>query len=152
MSIETSMKVVDKATGATIFTVDETGIRDSSSRVFQPSEFIFDRIAPTPLAAYIWACLEGVWQIQAVRADMSVTGGASCTVTVLVCPPGTAPGSGTAQLTAPIDIEETAPFSVSGTLIASPTPIFPGMIVSRLIAGTVGSVEGSLTIQLKRIN
>ena len=152
MSRETSIQVVDKYTGATILTVDETGMKDSQSRVFQSSEFIFDRIFATPLAAYMWTCLEGVWRVQAVNANMSVTGGAGCTVTVLVCPNGTAPGSGTAQLTAPMDIEETAPFSVNGTLIAAPTAIFPGMSVARLIAGTVGSVEGLLTVQLKRIN
>lgn len=151
MSIETSIKVVDKFTGATVFTVDETGIKDSQDRVFQSSEFIFDRIFATPLAAYMWTCLEGVWRVQAVNANISVTGGAGCTVTVLVCPSGTAPGSGTAQLTAPIDIEETAPISINGVLIAAPTLITPGMSVSRLIAGTVGSVEGLLTVQLRRV-
>ena len=153
MPVYTNLRVVNKNTGAVVFDVDENGVRDGSTvqRVFQPSEFIFDRIFATPLAAYMWTCLEGVWQVAAVNANMSVTGGANTTITVLVCPNGTAPGSGTAQLTAAMDIEETAPFSVNGTLIASPTQIFPGMSVSRLIAGTVASVEGLLTVQLKRI-
>jgi hypothetical protein len=151
MAVYTTLRVVNKNTGVTVFDVDENGVRDGTNRVFQASEFIFDRLFATPLAAYMWTCLEGVWQVAAVNANVSVTGGAGTTVQVLVCASGVAPGSGTAQLTTALDIEETAPFAVNGVLIASPTQIFPGMSVSRLIAGTVASVEGLLTVQLKRV-
>jgi hypothetical protein len=152
MAVYTNIKVVDKNTGATLLTVDEGGFKDGTNRVFQASEFLFDRIFATPLAAYMWRCLEGVWQVAAVGADCSVTGGANTTLDVMVCSAGVAPGSGTTQLTGVIDIEETAPFQRNGTLIASPTMIFPGMLVSRVYAGTVASVEGVLTVQIKRVS
>lgn len=151
MSIERSIKVVGP-TGLTTFQVDDTGVRDSQNRMYQASEFLFDRIFATPLAAYMWRCLEGVWQVSAVGADCSVTGGANTTLDVLVCSAAQAPGSGTTQLTGVIDIEETAPFQRNGTLIASPTMIFPGMLVARVYAGTVASVEGVLTVQIRRVN
>ena len=149
MPIFSNLKVVNTA-GATVFEVDDSGVKDGSAREFQSSEFLFDRLFATPLAAYMWTCLEGVWQVAAVNAKVSVTGGASCTVDVLVSPGVVAP-AGTTQLTAAMDIEATAPFSVNGTLIASPTLIFPGDSVSRVIAGTPGSLEGLLTVQLKRV-
>jgi hypothetical protein len=153
MSIVSNIKVVDKS-GNTVINVDENGFRDGStiSRVYSPFEFLFDRIFATPLAAYMWRCFEGVWQVTNVGADCSVTGGASTTADVLVCAPAVAPGSGTSQLTAVIDIEETAPFQRTGTLIASPTLIHPGMLVARVYAGTVASVEGILTVQIRRIS
>jgi len=152
MAIYTNLKVVDKNTGNTILNIDEGGFKDSGDRVYSPFEFLFDRLFATPLAAYMWRCIEGVWRVAGVGADCSVTGGAACTVDVLVCSAAVAPGSGTTQLTAAIDIEETAPFQRNGTLIAAPTNIFPGMLVARVIAGTPGSLEGVLTVQLKRIS
>ena len=149
MPVESNSKVGDRS-GNTVFLADETGVKDGSNRMFQASEFIFDRIAPTPLAAYMWTCLEGVWQVTAVNCKFSVTGGAGTTVDVLVSPGVVAP-AGTTQLTAPVVGVGTAPFSNNGVLIASPTLIFPGDSVSRVFAGTVGSVEGLLTIQLKRV-
>lgn len=150
MPIETNLKIVHSVSGAILFQVDDNGVMDGSSRVFQASEFIFDRLFATPLASYIWTCLEGIWQVQAVNAKVSVTGGTSCTVDLLVSPGVVAP-AGTTQLTAVIDIEETAPFSRNGVLIASPTRIQPGDSLSRVIAGTPGALEGLLTVQLKRV-
>ena len=150
MTVLSNLKVVHSVTGSTLFQVDDTGVRDSSSRL--ATKTLEDRLFATPLAAYMWRCTEGVWQIQAVAADCSVTGGTSCTCDVLVCASAVAPGSGTTQLTGAMDIEATAPFAVSGVLIASPTQIFPGMLVARVIAGTPGSLEGILTVSLKRIN
>jgi hypothetical protein len=153
MSVLSNLKVVDKS-GNTVLTIDENGFKDGATipRVYSPFEFLFDRIFATPLAAYMWRCFEGVWQVAAVGADCSVTGGASTTLDVLVCAAAVAPGSGTSQLTAAIDIEETAPFQRNGTLIASPTLIFPGMLVARVYAGTVASVEGILTVQIRRVS
>jgi len=138
-------------TGQVLFNVDDTGAKDGTGRVFQASKFISDRLFATPLASYIWTCLEGVWQVQAASAMVSVTGGASTTCSVLVCTAAEAPGSGVAQLTGAMDIEATAPFLVNGVLIASPTLILPGMSVARVIAGTPASLEGALTVQLKRV-
>lgn len=149
MPIYSNLRVVDRV-GNTIFQVDENGVKDGSNSTMQAAEFIFDRIAPTPLAAYMWTCLQGVWQVIAVNAKCSVTGGAGCTIDVLVSPGVVAP-AGTTQLTAPIALTATAPFSINGVVIATPTTINPGDSISRVIAGTVGSVEGLLTVQLKRI-
>lgn len=149
MAILSSLKVVDKS-GNTVFLVDDTGVRDGTNRLDTRS--LETRLFATPLAAYMWRCTEGVWQVQSAVADCSVTGGASCTVDVLVCAAAIAPGSGTTQLTGAMDIEATAPFAVNGVVIASPTQIFPGMLVARVIAGTPGSLEGILTVHIKRIN
>ena len=149
MSVLSNIKVVNTA-GVTVFQIDDNGVMDGTGRGILFSEFIVDRLFATPLAAYMWTCLEGVWQVQAVNAKVSVTGGTSCTVDLLVSAGAVAP-AGTTQLTAPIDIEETAPFSRNGVLIASPTRIFPGDSISRVIAGTPGSLEGLITVQLKRV-
>lgn len=151
MALLSNLKVVDTS-GNTVLTVDDSGVKDSSSRVYDSSKTLETRIFATPLAAYMWRCVEGVWRVSAAVADCSVTGGASCTLDVLVCATAVAPGSGTTQLTAVMDIEATAPFAVNGVLIAAPTLIFPGMLVARVIAGTVGSVEGILTVQLERVS
>lgn len=151
MPIVSNLTVVDKS-GNTIFNVDDTGVKDGTNRIFDGTKTLETRIFATPLAAYMWRCQEGVWQITAVGADCSVTGGAGTTVDVLVCSAAIAPGSGATQLTAAIDIEETAPFQRNGTLIASPTRIFPGMLIARVFAGTVASVEGILTVQIKRVS
>ena len=151
MPIESSIKVVGAGpTGAMVWQADERGSRDGSNRYFFAPIYINDRLFATPLAAYMWTCDEGVWQVASVTAKVSVTGGASCTVDVLVSPGVVAP-AGTTQLTAVMDIEATAPFFVTGTLITTPTQIFPGDSLSRVIAGTVGSVEGLLTVKLKRV-
>jgi hypothetical protein len=148
MTVLSNLTIVDKS-GNTVFQVDHNGVRDGSSRV--ATKTIETRLFATPLAAYMWTCIEGVWQVQAVNAKVSVTGGSGCTVDVLVSSGVVAP-AGTTQLTGAMDIEATAPFSVNGVLIASPTLILPGDSVSRVIAGTVGSLEGLLTVQLKRIS
>lgn len=150
MAIYTTLRVVDKTTGATILNVDETGIKDAASSVFSGTQIIRDRLFATPLAAYMWTCLEGTWRVIAVNAKYSVVGGAGATVDVLVSPGVTAP-AGTTQLTAPIALTATAPASVNGTLITTPTLILPGDSLSRVIGGTPGSLEGILTVQIRRI-
>lgn len=147
MPTVSNITVVDKS-GNIVFQVDETGVRDGTSRY--DSITVTDRLFATPLAAYMWTCLEGIWQVQSVNAKVSVTGGTSCVVDVLVSSGVTAP-AGTTQLTGTMDIEATAPFSVNGVVIASPTMILVGDSLSRVIAGTPGSLEGVLTVQLKRI-
>jgi hypothetical protein len=153
MPIESNVKVVN-LTGATVLQVDENGMRDGQTvpRVFSPFKLLFDRIFTTPLAAYIWTCQEGTWRVSKVSAMVSVTGGAAATCDVLVCTSAQAPASGTTQLTGTMDVEATAPFLVQGVVIASPTIIHPGMSLARVIGGTVGSLEGALTIQIERLS
>ena len=151
MPIESNIKVVGVGpAGVTVWEADEKGTKDGSSRMFFAPIYKESRLFATPLAAYMWTCDEGVWQVASVTAKVSVTGGTSCTVDVLVSPGVVAP-AGTTQLTAVMDIEATAPFFVTGTLITTPTQIFPGDSLSRVIAGTVGSLEGVLTVKLKRV-
>ena len=137
--------------GQTLLDISDIGVRDGSNRILQASEFIFDRLFATPLAAYMWTCLEGVWQVSAVNAKCSVTGGAAATCDVLVCSGVVAPGSGVTQLTTVLDVEATAPFSVNGVLITTPTNVFPGDSIARVLACTVGAIEGLLTVQIKRV-
>lgn len=150
MSLVQSLRVINTA-GANLLTVDDVGIRDGSDRLVHPPLTLRDRITATPVNAYVWTCQEGVWVISAVNVKCSVTGGAGTTMDVLVATGVTAPASGTTQLTATIAMTATAPFSLNGTLIASPTRILPGDSISRVIGGTPAGVEGILTISVKRI-
>jgi hypothetical protein len=145
-----TLKVLDEI-GTTVFTADKAGIKDASNRVLHFPEYIYDRLFATPLAAYIWTCVRGVWKVSYVNAKYSVVGGSGAAVDVLVCSGVTAPGSGVTQLTGTIALTATAPASVNGTLIASPTLIQPGDSVARVISGTPGSLEGAITIELTRV-
>lgn len=151
MPVMRSLRVVN-AVGSAILDVDDQGVKDGLGRITLTLETVTDRLFATPLAAYMWTAVEGTWAVAFVNAKYSVVGGASCTCDVLVCPGITAPGSGTTQLTAVLDLTATAPASRNGTIIATPTRINPGDSVARVIAGTPGSLEGCLTVTLRRIS
>ncbi len=95
---------------------------------------------------------EGVWVLESIT-EYHQTGSTSGTLTVTVETGTTAPGSGTAQLTAVISLAAaTQQILQNGTLIASPTEIGPGNRASMLIAGTMTSLaNGGAVISFRRI-
>ena len=152
MSIERS--VIIRGTGpvgATILTLDEDGMKDSSNRIFSAFQHVEAQLLATPVANYIWRCRFGVWVVEYVNALVRVTGSTGCTCDVLVCQQVEAVASGVTQLGAVMDLEETAPFQATPALIASPTEIYPGDSVAFNYGGTATGLIGLLTVLLKRI-
>jgi hypothetical protein len=148
---ERSLEIVD-ATGGRVMLLDgDVGVQGVDGAMFNPGDIIRWPLLAASLSSYIWRCQAGIWVVSDVSALVSVTGGSSATVDVYVCTGVTAPGSGTTQLTAPIDVQETAPFLALGTLIASPTRIYPGNSVAAVFAGTLTGLVGVLTVGVKRV-
>jgi hypothetical protein len=152
MSIEQSLIIKGRGpTGTTIITIDDRGILDADSRIFNAFVHAQAPLLATPVANYIWRCKYGVWQVEYVDALVRVTGSTGCTCDVLVCQQVEAVASGVSQLTAVMDLEETAPFQAVPALIASPTAIFPGDSVAFNYGGTATGLIGLLTVILKRV-
>ena len=131
-------------------TLDKTGYKDDASRIFDARERVNYHLVAVPVANYIWFCDRGVWVVESVVVQARVTGGTSATIDVLVCQQVEAVASGVSQLTAVLDVEETAPFKAVGTIIAAPTEIFPGDSVAFNGGGTLTGLIGVLTVILKR--
>lgn len=148
MPKEQSLEVVDRL-GNRVWIADNDGVKDSSGRLGY-----MERSWPLLAASvdsFVWSPLEGTWQLQYVRESHTVVGGSGATVTVVVCPASVAVGSGTAQLTAALDLTVTAPANQAGTLIASPTLIRPGDSVAVDMAGTLTGLVGQITMGFKRV-
>jgi len=153
MSVERSLIIRGRGpTGATVLTLDDDGMKDSSNRIFNAFVNVQAQLLATPVANYIWRCRFGVWQVEYVNALVRVTGGTGCTCDVLVCQQVEAVASGVSQLTAVMDLEETAPFQATPALIASPTEIFPGDSVAFNYGGTATGLIGLLTVVIKRVS
>lgn len=152
MNIQQTFTLQNKA-GVTQLDYDQTlgGIKDGSNRFFTPwQNFTVDLLAAT-VDTFIWTCIEGIWQLNGVAEAHTVVGGAAAAVTVVVCPGSVAIASGTAQLTAVLDLTVTAPAKSFGTLIATPTSMFRGDSLGIDMSGTLTGLVGKLTVQLKRI-
>ena len=141
----------DGPTGSTILTLDKDGLQDNAGRLFDARRYINYPLVAVPTAQYVWRCSVGVWVVESINCLVRVTGGTGATVDVLVCQQVEAVASGVSQLTAVMDVEETAPFQVTGTLIATPTEIYPGDSVGMNGGGTLTGLVGLLTVILKRI-
>ena len=76
--------------------------------------------------------------------------GSAVTITVKTTAGVVAPASGTDQLTATLDLKGTADTLQTGTMIATPTDIFPGNTVAIDVTGTLTVVVAHLTVHLMR--
>lgn len=101
--------------------------------------------------SFIWTCVEGVWVVDTVVEAHTVVGGSGATVQVVVCPGSVAVASGTAQLSAALDLTVTAPAKQFGTLIATPTQMLRGDSLAIDMSGTLTGLVGVLTVQLARV-
>jgi len=99
----------------------------------------------------IWTATEGVWQVESVSETHTVAGGSGAQVDVKVCTGTQSPSQGTTQLGAVIDLTTAANTPKSPALIASPTHINPNDRVALDFGGTLTSLQGSITVNLKRI-
>lgn len=133
-----------------LFTANRKGNFDSSGRFSTFFDTVHVPLIATSVDTYVWTNPEGVWEVSRAESIISVTGGTGADVMVEVCSGVTALTSGVDQLSAVLDLEETAPDKQVGTLIATPTSIFPGDNVSVYFTGTLTGLVGNLTITLKR--
>lgn len=151
--IDSSLVIVGEGpAGGVVLTADKDGLKDASNRIFNAFVNISTPLLATPVANYIWRCRFGVWVVEYVSALVRVTGSTSCTCDVLVCQQVEAVASGVSQLSAVMDLEETAPFQAVPTLIATPTQIFPGDSVAFNYGGTATGLIGLLTVIVKRLS
>lgn len=152
MSREQSIEVVGAGpTGTRSLLLDADGMQDVNANFAYLAQDLTWPLLAASVDSYIWTCVEGVWQITAARSIISVTGGASAAVMLEYCSGVTAVGSGVDQLTAALDLQETAPDRQNGVLIASPNEIFPGDSIGADFSGTLTGLVGCLTVQIKRV-
>lgn len=152
----------DAATGVGVETarMDDTGVKATSpAKLRQDGNIVHDKesypleiLAATTTKAVFGPVREGVWVLDSVSTYFQ-TGSTSGTMTLTVETGTTAPGSGTAQLTAPMSLAAAAQQTiVNGTLITSPTEMPPGARLSLVIAGTMTNLANCIaTYTLRRI-
>lgn len=153
MGKERSIQIVDSI-GNVVLTLDGDvpgGIRSAANAILHDERDLTWPLLAGSLASYIWTCRVGVWSVVGIKAACTVSGGASATIDVLVCSGVTAIASGVTQLTAVLDVQETAPFKALGTLITTPTLIYPGDNLAMAIGGTLTGLVGVLTVSIKRV-
>lgn len=151
MPIMRSLEIVN-ATGGRVMLLDgDAGVQAPGGALFDPGHIIQWPLLAASVDTYVWTNPSGVWEVESVRTIISVSGGTSAVVDVRVCSGVTAPASGVTQLTATLDLEETAPAKATGTLIAVPTRIFPGDSVALDFGGTLTGLVGAITIKLKKV-
>lgn len=151
MSIERTLEVVDRS-GNRVILADENGIVDGSGNMFDATKFFVWPLLAASVDTYIFTnyTTNATYRVSAVRTMVSVVGGSGATVTVVYCPRATAIGSGTAQLTAALDLTVTAPSPLNGTLITTPNDIFPGDHLAVDFAGTLTGLVGVITVGIRR--
>lgn len=110
-------------------------------------------IAAATVSAFLFMCPPGQrWVLHDVL-EYHQTGSTSGTMNLTVDTGTTAPGAGTAQLSATISLAAATQQVVQqGSLIATPTVMGPGSRLSILIAGTMTSLANGIVVyRLKRV-
>jgi len=138
-------------TGSSIASIDERGFYDEQKAAVVNT---YKTVNAYNQAAdgFVWICQEGIWQVAYVGEAHTVVGGSNYAVQVVHCAQGVAIASGTAQLSAALDLTVTAPAKSYGTLIASPTQFTRGDVLGLDMSGTVGSYAGVISILMKKIS
>lgn len=93
------------------------------------------------------------WQVLGASVRFTTAGGTSATAQVELAASGTAPGSGTNQLSAGMSLTGSANTAVNGTLIATPTVAAAGASLNLVPGGTMAGLVGMVvTIVLLRLS
>lgn len=153
MPIETNLDIVNKVGGALVTRLDELGIGNASGDLANFYPPMSGLLLAATVDGFIWHNLHtnAVFRVFRFSATTTVVGGSGATVQLVHCAQGVAIGSGTAQLTAALDLTTTAPARLVGTLIASPNDIFPGDCLGIDMSGTLTGLVGSWHLLLRRI-
>jgi len=139
--------------------LDSAGVKAfNPAKVRQNENIIHDKIlinqilVAATVSSILHIIAEGRWEVDSVKT-FQATGSTSGTVMPTVDTAGTAPGAGTAQLTAALSLAAATDDVVqSGILIAAPTVAGPGDRISILIGGAMANlVGGAISIALKRV-
>lgn len=152
MPIFEALTVVRRPGGQVIFDVGQNGFNDAQGRGLYTPVDVRAELNAAAVDKFIFTALEGVWRPLRVAEAHSAVGGAGANVQVVYCPGSGAIGSGTAQLTAVLDLTVAAPVIRYGTLIASPNLLFPGDSLALDFSGTLTGLSGLLTVQLGRVS
>lgn len=147
-----SVQVVDRL-GVPIFTADGNDGMPKGRNGWYISDWITvqSELLAASVDKFIWRCYRGVWQIIDVHSNITVSGGSNAAVMPVHCAGGVAIASGTAQLSAALDLEETPPNMQVGTLIATPNKFYPGDVLGLDFSGTLTALVGAITIALARV-
>ena len=109
--------------------------------------------AASAVSDAIWVAPYAV-QVIGVRVRFRVAGGAAAAVTVEKTPSATAPGSGTALLTATLALTGAANTNASGTLLTNSNTLqlAAGDALSYVLSGTLTGLAGlAVTITLQKV-
>jgi hypothetical protein len=134
-----------------VIVMDDLGIRDATGRYIGAAYHHNWPLLVGSISSFIWHCHEGLWQLNSVSEQHTVVGGSGASVTLVACPQAVAIGSGTAQLTAVLDLTVTAPAYRFGTVVAAPYTFSRGDAMAVLFAGTLTGLVGNLTYIMKRV-
>lgn len=121
-----------------------------SSQVLASAGFAANAVVPL----YTFPNDGFTWKVASASVRFTTAAGSAATVQVEVAASGTAPGSGTVQLTGGMALNGSANTVVNGTLITTPTTIADGAALS-IIAGstaTTSLVGMVVTIALQRVS
>jgi hypothetical protein len=153
MGISTGEDIVNKVGGALVLRMDERGIADVNGDLVPFHPAITWQLLAASVSSFVWTnyFTNAVYRVFAVRSATTVVGGAGASVTVVHCPNSVAIGSGTAQLTAVLDLTVAAPSRLAGSLVAAPADILPGDSLAVLFAGTLTGLVGAITIGLRKV-
>jgi len=93
------------------------------------------------------------WKVTSASVRFTTAGGSSAAAQVELSASGTAPGSGTNQLTAGMALTGTANTVVNGTVIASPTTASAGYSLNLVPSGTMTGLVGMVvTVAMQRVS
>lgn len=153
MPIETSLDIVNKVGGALVARFDEKGIGNVSGDLVDFYVELSGLLLAATVDGFIWRNLHpsAVFAVYRFGATTTVVGGSGATVQLVHCAQSVAIASGTAQLTAALDLTTTAPAKLNGTLIASPTELLPGDSLGLDMSGTLTGLVGAWTALLRRL-
>jgi hypothetical protein len=150
------------SSGLTLLTANKAAVNAVDSLtvggVIVPQYFYFhyrQTAGETPTTATIWNAPEGCKLVGVLERHLVAgTNGSAVTINVYKDPSGTAPGAGTAQLTAALSLKATINTNQSGALSATPSDLTfaAGDGLSVVLTGTMTAVAGvSVTFKFQRL-
>jgi len=139
------------ANGDSVLEFGGDGLSNAEGCMWSPYAQVSWPLLAASVDNYIWTCIEGVWKLENAIAKITVSGGTDAAIMLVACSGVTAVADGVDQLDAVVDLEETAPASAYGIVIAEPTLMFPGDSLGLEFSGTLTGLVGALTVLLARV-
>ena len=154
MPIETSLDIMRKVgtVDTLVVRLDDKGVGNAIGDLNDFYSKFSGILLATTVDGFIFTNYtpDQVYAVYRFGATTTVVGGAAAAVQLVHCAQSVAIASGTAQLTAALDLTVTAPAKLPGTLIATPTEILPGDSLGLDMSGTLTGLVGAWTLFIKR--